>query len=542
MIVLVLGLALLAGCSDNSQEQASSNIREQVAQSQQLFERAVWLMSAPVMVVDGETAPVMQPGDAPVTVLPPDAVNPKALDALEAAENGLVEVLNANADAASRESQAMGHFLLGRIEALKANYYRQLASQARNAAVDLITDGQGWAASLRMQADSIKLYNQLAAQSTQDVQQVMAQAKAAAAEASKNAENLSGQIDKLQAERAELMTRRSELMAQASDLKRKARLAAGDEGLEMVDRAVGLQEQAQTAERRISAIDQQLESLAVEQATQQLAAVSAESRLELASAVIDAREKAASAIDRGMVIRPGEQRAVVRDNGGEGMVVVPGRADLQARLAETRKQLAELSQKAGEAFQAAAEYEVEALNVYQPAVAQLRKAESLYASLDDDQNEALMAFQRAETLMSRADMQLDRLTADAQAEKFAQEVREAFEAAGGDLPTEALTTITGYVDGETVKGEAIETVEEVEQIHATGVLARFRGNTKWLYQGQLGAAYLRLYRITGEQRYRADAQRVLSEATENKEASPYLREVVALRRQAEGRQDAPEQD
>jgi hypothetical protein len=62
---------------------------------------------------------------------------------------------------------------------------------------------------------------------------------------------------------------------------------------------------------------------------------------------------------------------------------------------------------------------------------------------------------------------------------------------------------------------------------------------KWVYQGQLAAAYVGLYRLSGDTAELDKADQVINQALKDKESSPYLKPVLEMRRLVRAEQGRP---
>lgn len=503
---------LMLGCSDNPQQQATNSVLDAVADAQHRYEQAIGLMANPIFKIDGEYGPSLAPlgpGDANrLEVLPSDALHPKALTVLQQAQQELAAVLDANKDA-SKQAQAVGRELLGRIQAQKALYHQQQAQAHRTDALASLDASQTVAGGIGVQSRAIAFFQALAAQTSEQVQAAQATAQQQASEAQTTITSGKGQIEQMITRRADLLRQRNQLNEQAREISRQANQAGGERSLELVDQAQAKAAQAGEAENEIARLDVQIDKARIDLAVAQLELTAAQQRAKSAGDILEMRKRSQADISLQLqgLSKPLDQM----------------KADLVKHLQAATLELAEASKN-----------ETEALNSFGPAVGQIKQAQSLYSSMQKQDKATFAASQQAQMLMSQADLRGQMLQAAVKVDQVASQVAQVFEQLKAPAP-EQLQSLRQYVDAAKVREQATEDLTEAKTLLLTAS-QRVRGPQRWLYLGQLGAAHLKLFMINGDQAELAQARTVLAEATADREASPYVANVAEMLRQAQAQQ------
>jgi len=506
--LLAAGLLGDGACSESASRRQSTELMEAVQDAGSLVERALALLSGPPYKVEGRIAPVA-PKDIPpdpgrkYEALIGEHVNPQALSALNEAR-GVVSAALQRAPKADAPVTALAKEMLGRVDALTGYYQARLTWDFERQLLGAFARAGSAASLLRSQAELAKCCEALAASAPQQAQRVLQESRQRQIALAADVKTKTDQIARLTQDRAGILKTNEAKLAQAGDLRVRSRLAGGEEGLRLLRQALDIEREISVASTSLAEMEHQIEALQIERNALEV-------RLRSVEGLATAVEKMVA--DRTRSI---EQSAALGK-------------DLQNAIGTSRQSLEALLGQVGDLCGRASAARGEARAAYERAAKAFAEAERQGR---EDATRASLATQQAEARMAAANLVARSLLMHDRCATFATDVQEAWQLAG--LPTElpaGLTTARQYVsDPQADRDAAAKDLSEAVVLYER-VRGRVDPRLRWIYQGELAAANLAIYQLTGGAEARTRAEAAIEEALRGgTESSPYLAPVVNLRR------------
>ncbi|MDY6913471.1 MAG: hypothetical protein SVT52_03315 [Planctomycetota bacterium] len=501
----LVGMLTVAGCSASKSRRARQNILEEVLEAQRLVNKALALLASPVYAVGDKYAPfttstLVGPGEG-LKILPGTALNPNAWQALQQAEDGLSAVLAENAEARP-EDRAMGQSMLARVASLKGDYQATIAAAARDRAGEALREAQKALGLMEFQLSLCKYFHGLANLTDKELRQMISNAKADVQKFTTASADVRAKIDRLTKDRDALLATNEERIAAARNLRIESRLASGQKSLDLLQDALKIESQVSSNASKIGGIESQITSGKTEAKTVHLDLTSAKARLDVSGAVLKARKQQFGSADE-------------------------TKTKLLGTIAEAQKHLERLAERTFSACAAAAEAETAAANAYELARKQLKAAAE---ALHDHASAEAMA-EQADVLMAMAELNVRRLELQIDSSRLAKQIQSLW--AEMDPPRNvppALARAGDYLaEPAMVRQTAEAQYEEAAKLYKKA-MSKVRRELQWAYQGQLAAAYIRLYHLSNRADSLEEARAVLQEAFEGRENSPHLASVAELQR------------
>jgi hypothetical protein len=230
--MVLLGLVVLAGCSDVQKRQAGKNLRNATEQARRLYRQSLKILSNP------------SPEDAGSV----DAVDPKALEYLDQAQNLLTTALAKNYDSIKGNPSdtptadaGMAKMMLGLIDRLRARYFIW--------SFDLtVLRAEAAMGNLQRQLDKAQICSALlnisetyATLSDEAIQKVIGETEKTKAEVDKNIETLRNQIQAKEKQIAAKKKNIEEKSSKAVALRTEKTLARGAESQKKLEEALKIE-------------------------------------------------------------------------------------------------------------------------------------------------------------------------------------------------------------------------------------------------------------------------------------------------------------
>lgn len=511
----VLAASILAGCSDSGSRQAGRNLREARDKAQSRFEKALALLGSPVYGEAGTSRFVplldakrfVEPNQ--LDVLPGDAVNPNVLPLLDAGPLTAAILANEQAEPADK---ALAYGQVGRIWELKGLYHALAADQARHRLDALLTESQRLVTAMQAQAGGLTYCQVLLdakpdkAKELLDASQRTAQEKAGElATLDADIQRLDGQIKGLQADQ-ERLTR------EASAFRLDGKATTGQAGLDLVEKAIAKQTEADKAASGLSKSEGEKNDKVLQRTT--LAADA-----NLANALTAIAQKA---------IQSHQQRQAETGKTKDA---------LETSLAENQKTLDEVVGKMTQAAQEARQSEKGAADAYAQAATNFGEAHKVLGA-EAGLNEAS---RRAALCAAQADLRERSLRQRERLDGFVAEMKKSWPNFGrpNEMP-ETYSRLPGEYMPEPaqVRAAADKACKDAIAFYS-GMVSRVRPELKWAYQALLGTSYLAAYECSRDVQDLTKAAENVAEAIKDKEFSPFLADVVEIHRHVQYLQEHP---
>ncbi len=504
----------LARSPEAGSQKANTNILAAVKRASKLYDRAQKLM-ANVVFTDaaGRTvAPFtsdLVTSPEQIKLLAPTTPNPKALDSINEAVDGLQQALVDNRSA-GEDVQALAHKLLSRVLALKGHYHTAKSLTDRAGAGSLLGLAEQSIDVMRAQMTFIEHYDRLAAMTNDDVKAIHAEALSTAKDLKTKQVEVSNQITDLGNKVDRMKASSVALAAKARAARSESQRAKGQKGLDLLEQALAYEKQTYDLANRIGKAQDQVRALWVEFQDLGLREVSARERAEAAKAILDSREEETA------------KRLAERDQ-------------CRKLLGESENSAIDLMDRIVQLCVQAKTAEAGAVNAYLEADKELGAAKAgepaRYAQYEAD---------KADIAMAVANLTMERLSLQERLRLLATSItnlwpklsppRQAPPAAG---------KLTAYVaDPEKLRSDATACYRNATRLYSKAIKSA-AGIHKWVYQGRLAAAYVGLYRLSKDTDELNNADRVINQALQDKDSSPYLEPVLKLRRLVRAERGGP---
>ena len=494
-------------------QMAIANIQAAVEKNNKLYERAQNLMANVVFTDDAGQAVAPFSSDVvtspeQIKLLPPTAPNPKALEDLKQAADSLQKTLDANPSA--RENvKAVAHKLLSNVLALKGRYYTAKSLTNRTSAANLLTLAEQSIGVMRTQMASIVQYDKLTAMTSDDIETMHNTALA-------NANDLKAKELKVSREIIDLSNNVDKMKDSSAALAGKARAARNESQKAQGQKAIDLLEQALEYEKQIHQLSDNIGD-----AQDRIRVLVVELR-DIGLRAASAREKAVAA------------KAILDNRNQEKAKRLEERKNCLELLDKSRKSAIDLTEEVLKLCAEVKKDEAEAVRAYGKADEALEAARTGQLP-GHEQYEA----DKADIAMAIANLSTERLLLQERLHLLATSMVGLWPKLSPpqEAPAAAQKLTTYVSDVDKLRSSTITAYRDSAKLYSTAVKSA-DGKHKWVYQGQLAAAHLGLYRLTGDAGELDTAKSIIAEALQDKESSPYLRPVVELQRLAEGKQPA----
>jgi len=515
--VTVAFAVALSGCSDNRARQAGKELRGQVDKAQCLCNRAMTLMRNVVFVDKStkETSPLSKDVTDPGRITFPkptaaDAVNRKAIDALDRAAGILKAAIGQYASDADKADVALAYLQQARTHALRAHYQRAAAYVVRIKVLQFIQKVEQAAQGLRTKTVAVRYYSLLAAEKNKQAEKTLALEKAKASDLAGALAELDDEIGELKAKKEVLSKLMDKRDIEARDLLVKSRQPAPNDpaGMAMLEKALAKQSEVGKAAAQIAGIEGEIDVRNTRRGTLALKLDLAKSVQRIMQAILDA--------SRGSVARSQAEldtaKAALAEDG--------------VKVASDTRLLADLCQDFGDREKLAAECLSQAADAWAKAL----------LLLSDRTRE--VAAQKGDTHMAWAQLNTSRLRFRARIDRFADAMKTLWEKVNRPqgVPASVHGMGQAYLAGAAdVKKQAETQYQQAVESYAKALKALAASDVgpqlRWAYQGQLATAYIGLYQLTGDKEKRDEARDLLAKALEGRESSRYLKSLVWFHRQ-----------
>lgn len=509
LLVAMTGAAVLCGCGDSQSQQASRDLLEEVRQVQDQYAQALALMSNAVFRSDSRDIPLVKPLEGPiprqgqpVTVLP---VHPQVVTILAEAQTRLRNAMTRHSNALPADL-ALANALMGQIQMLQAQYQLRLADAAGQQVLASMAGASGAISLLSFEADQAAFWAHLGQLDEPQILEELRQAQQKQQQIAQQAQDLQQQIQQLCQQRDALYQTNAELTSRARQLRIDSQLASGRKGLELAQQAIQIEADANRNELEAASLDFRQERLGTQWAELDGQIQSFQARQELAQGVLKNIEQSRAQRQQ-IQAQQRQQVAGLQEQVNSSMVQLDQALD---RLGAHQRQAGQFYEAAAAAFK----------------LAQAKKG-AADAMLLSQEASARMALAELEARQSRLGAEVsalaDRAAATRQAAASAVSAQPAAAPVALDYPP---------TDRQELAQQAQQNYQTAAQLYQRA-MSPVSASLRWVYQGQQAAAYLGLYRLTGDVEALDNARRVLSEALQGRQASPYLAPVHGLSRMAQ---------
>ena len=449
------------------------------------------------------------------------ALDDSALKVLKDAQAGLAEVLKDNAHAEPR-ALALGHATMGRIVSLRAKFHAERAAKAWQKARDARNNAYGSAHTMGADGVRARYYNQLAAlvpltalvppgAAPKPLETELAEAKKLQQAHQAEIQAIDAEIQKVEKTRTALLAANAKLTKEAEQLNTASQLATKAKvGLDKFEQAQAKEKEITRSRLEIDKIENQIKDLKAKRADTAIQLKNAEDRIAVADAILQDRKKL-----------KGEHEAKVT-------------AD-KARLAKAKGEIEQFAQEALAACKQAGKSCATAIQLYKSAEESFKKPVDLEPR---DQRSGAMAA-RGDLLMDLAQVYTRQVASHGENKVFVDDIEKIWvnpaDLSGGAaaLP-EVLRDLRGQLkQSGQVQAGATETYNKAIGLYRDAIAALSEKRWAWAYQGKMARAYMRLYQLSlhkvppaPDTASRNEAKRILQEATQGKEASPFLKPLV----------------
>jgi len=495
----LVALGCVGGCSESKERQGGKNLLAAVERSGKLYERALGLLRDPVYKVGEQYAPIRADGGGEgvdIVLAPPDEMHPGVLGALNEAERVLSTALRDNADARPAD-KAIAQTLLGQVQSLTGYCHAWAAHRAAARLREARMQAHAAITAAAERADLLEYHRKLRALGEEELKRLRAGAVAMQSAKSTELKQISARITTLQAEQAAQNKAYETFNAQARAVRMEEDPASGRKRLDVLNEAQKMQAKADAAETRAAQIENQINALNVRRRALELEQAAAKARIQTMDDILKERTGQDTENDRKL--------EKIRDG-------------MEADQAAMRELLARMVNDCERVSTA----QTKALRVYELACNQLRAAGRAPG--------VNTAAQQADVLAAVAGLEVRCLKALAGNKDLSKKLTGLWAKIGaGQLPGEIEKIQSFLPESDTLREDAEAKYEEAVKLYRTAIGSVDR-QYRWVYQGQLAAAYAGLYMLTGSVETRAEAQTAINEALAGKESSPNLEAVKRLRK------------
>ena len=494
-------------------QKANANIVAAVQRSNKLYERAQKLMANVVFTdaagrtVTPTTSKVTSPEQ--IKLLPLTTPNPKALDDINQAVDGLKQALADNRSA-GKDVEALAHKLLSRLLTLKGDYYTAKSLTDKVVVGNLLDLANQSIGVMQRQMAFIEECNELTGISNDDVMTIRSEGLSKAKDLEAKKKEVSDIIFDLANKVKEMRASGAALATKASAARKESEKAEGQKGVDLLDQALAYEKVMYSLRGKIREDQDRIRVLEVEYKDLGLREVSATERAEAAEVILGNRKKETA--DR--LVERDECRKVLKEFETSAI-------DLMDKIVKRSVEV-----KTAEA---------EAVNAYSAAVKQLEEAKvgepARYAAYEAD---------KADIAMVMADLSVERLSLQERLRLLAVLITDLWPKLSPprQVPPGAPKLATYVADVEKLRNNATTGYQNATELYSKAIKSADRIH-RWVYQGQLAAAYMGLYRLSGDTNELKNADDAIKDALKDKESSPYLEPVLELRRLVRAEQGMP---
>jgi len=498
-VVFLMGMiAVTVGCSQSRQAQASEKLIGEVEKAQKLYQTCLAYLANPVYRVNNDYPPVQSrvPAGADIAVGEPGQLHPEVLPTLKKIETDLSAALAAEEHAAAGpEEKSLAYQMLAKAYALRAYCELFPTVRAYDRLVRQRDDAEKMLFILNSRADLLTHYKSLSALETDDLVALRDEARKQQADVEARIKDIDERLAAMATEKQAQAQTYEKRNAEARSLALESAVGSAKAGMAKLEEALRLRTEANKAHLLMAELEYEADSLAEKRKALELALSAAKAKILAADGALADRK----AISEANQINAEQVAEQLRDS--QSKLV----ASLQA-MQETCSDLAAALAKAA--------------NAYELALAQLRKAANA--------NDKSLSIREADVLMGIADMEA-RALGELEANKsFAASLSRAWAKLAEPAPPSGIDKIQSLLpDPASSRSDAEAKYTKAAQLYQRAMSGADR-NVRWIYEGQLAAAYVRLYMLNGDPETLKTARETLASALEGKELSPHLSSIAEL--------------
>ena len=503
---VVLAAVCLTGCWESKAQGDAADLRQQIGLAQRLCDRAAALMATAVFTVDGKYPPFLAgqtPTSSQIDLLPAQAVNPNALEAIDKAKDLLSKAIADNPQS-EPEDLALAKQTLARVLQLKGAYHAQQVAAARGGVSSAKVKVAGAARLLAAQADLLKFYDKTLQMTNSELAKVQQDVASQRQVAQAEMDAAAGRLVQLEPQARELDGKLRQIGDRAAALSRQAKEAAPDQGVQLYEQVEQFRKDAD-----VVAIEFARKTVEIEDARQ----VRADAQL-----TVDQLTRQAEALG-----------AVAQDRAKAAAVTAEYKAASEKSLADQRAALiAALDDLAGR-LALVQEAQAKALDAYGQAASQLAAAQ--FAA--SPKTRSMAPSQKALVQTRLGELNVLQMRFEAPLASLVNQVKAAWERSGGKAPA-ALDKVKGQLaDPNKLAAAASEAYEKAVNLYQQA--ANTAGPMAWAARGNLAIAYMALADLTSDKDKKAElvanAQEAAKDAIAGREASDFamqLRQAMGL--------------
>lgn len=495
-VLLALPLVIASGCAESKQHQADRSLREAISKAQRLMERTVALVANPVYRVGDQYNPMRNKiAGHDIFIAPLGTIHPDALEPLAEAEKLLEKALRENGPDASPADKALAEMTMGRVLALKGYCYSLHVRKAVRGMQRLRGEVESVVHVAKAQAELLGYYAKLSSLGEQDIQDYRNRAADAARNASDALEKIDARVVSLEEEKARQKEIHAELNAQAGTMRAKAQETTGQEGVTVLAAALAIQAKADAAELAVAQIEYDTRLLKSKRQNEQLVKKAADQSISVFDKML--RQRKAQVAENVSSIQGVREELAARGESLKALVV---------KLAQSCSETAALRDKT--------------VNACELAARRFKQAGR--------------GIEQADVLAMQADLDVLCLGEVAANEALAGSLRDAWpKMVEAPLPAEVEAIVTFMGDIDSVHKNVEQKYTQVAKAYEQAVRKIKDSKYRWTVQGQVGAAYAKLYAFSDDPQVRSEALdkaiEALDNALEGRSESPYLAPVARLR-------------
>jgi hypothetical protein len=504
LVVCLAGMVVAGVCGPSQAGSATQNLLDEINKAGRLCGRAASELSAPSSMI--LTTGVISPEAVEPNKIDPNkirSVSPKVLSDLAQARGGLSKALDQSADA-DADTAALARDLLARIDVLGGIAAQTTAADAGRRLRARLDQVEIAVQAVKRRSGVIGFYNQLAAVEDPKAAQMLKDSEGEKTKVEAAIAKATGEAAALKTKITDLQTEVTRMNADAVRLRQESDKLRGDEMLKKFQEALRVQMDAGEKSRQVAQSEEALRELQDRIKQDQVDLDFANQKIEMAKALVQKDQQARDALKKDQDKR-------------------------QSALDEAQASLKTAVTEAAKEADAVKEAQKDAEGSFRSALARLEGKEpaSRFAA-------------QADVNLRLANLGLDRLNLGARLARLAggKEVELLFPSGDAGSPAAKLR---GYVGGaaeeKKLKDAADTCFKEAVRLYEEAVKKPEPPEAEWIYQGQLGAAYVGKYRLSGKPDDLADALKQFDAAlgkNDERMHSPYLSPVVSLRMVAEG--------
>ena len=508
----------LGGCSDSPQRQAGKNLRQQAAESQRSYEKALALVGGPVYRLAGEPLPLRAiPSKAEPDQFkfdPPPAVNDNARKLLDSAPLDRAIEENPQAEAADR-SMAFGQ--AGRICELKGLCFAWRADGARSQIRNLLEESMRNLSVLRTLGSSRSVVQAYLTAYSADAKakDLLTWAQGQAGEKATKLQALSTEIQTLSENAKTARTLLEKLSKEAGDLRLESKATRGKAGLDLADKAIEKQTAANKAASDLAAAENALTAKEAQRADMVTEANVATKMVAIGETSLQSLKDAAGKFQA-------EKDAI------------------DGNIAEYQKRLDVLAGQMADLIKGISTDEASARAAFGEANQRFGAAQAVWAGMPMTEGGGKMVriddeARKAELRMIEADLGRSCLALRAGLDALAAEVKQVWPSLDrpNEMPGIYAKLGPDYLpDPAKARDDAQKNCLEAIAAYREMVM-KVEPNVKWAYQTLVGSSYLCLYDLTKDRKDLTEAATNLAEAVKDKQYSPYLTNAVEINRRVQ---------